>query len=40
MHESYRDTNLGFNEKDLISYMPQRDGEYRDFQSNDLWILL
>ena len=32
MYESYRNTNPGFDEKDLISYMPRRDGEYRDFQ--------
>ena len=32
MHESYRDTNPGFNEKDLILYMPRKGGEYRDFQ--------
>ena len=32
MHESYRNTNPGFDEKDLISYIPRRDGEYRDFQ--------
>ena len=31
MHESYRN-DPGFDEKDLISYTPRRDGEYRDFQ--------
>ena len=29
MHESYKNTNLGFDEKDLISYTPRRDTEYR-----------
>ena len=30
MHESCK-TDPGFDENDLISYTPRRDGEYRDF---------
>ena len=33
-HESYKNTNPGFDEKDIISYTPWRDGEYRDFHNS------